>query len=84
MVCPANCAGHGVCDFEGDIPECRCFDKNDPTVGCFDSFAGIPPKLGWKDNMNKETSSSPNIMTALTHVRILTNLSLLAILLWFT
>jgi hypothetical protein len=55
MACPANCAGHGVCDFSSDRPKCNCFDKTDPTPGCFQSFNYMPPK---SDDMNQNSAFS--------------------------
>mmetsp|Transcript_6734 Transcript_6734/g.15581 ORF Transcript_6734/g.15581 Transcript_6734/m.15581 type:complete len:972 (+) Transcript_6734:97-3012(+) len=45
MFCPVNCAGRGVCNFEavdnvtGDVrPRCECFDPEDTSAGCSDTF----------------------------------------------
>lgn len=43
MACPANCAGHGVCNFSGAKPVCECFDESDSTAGCYKSFGYKPP-----------------------------------------
>lgn len=45
MICPANCSGHGVCDYSLTNPTCKCFDKSDRTAGCFKSFSSTPPKV---------------------------------------
>ncbi|KAL7545373.1 hypothetical protein ACHAWF_008721 [Thalassiosira exigua] len=33
-VCPANCAGRGVCDFTLSPAQCKCFDKGDTSPFC--------------------------------------------------
>jgi len=43
MFCPANCAGRGVCNFDSVVngtarPRCECFDGEDDSPGCVDSF----------------------------------------------
>jgi len=45
MICPANCAGHGVCDYSLTNPTCKCFDRTDRTPGCFESFSSTPPRF---------------------------------------
>ena len=61
MACPASCSGHGICDWSETKPVCKCFDQNDFTAGCFNSFRNVPPKIGWNDNVNREDSSSHRI-----------------------
>jgi len=58
MACPANCAGHGICDFSPSNPVCKCFDEADSTVGCFKSFSNIPPETGWNDSVRQASNSS--------------------------
>mmetsp|Transcript_40730 Transcript_40730/g.49577 ORF Transcript_40730/g.49577 Transcript_40730/m.49577 type:complete len:180 (+) Transcript_40730:99-638(+) len=50
MVCPANCAGHGVCDYSKKNPECKCFNANDKSPGCTDIVELVPPKVSWEEN----------------------------------
>ena len=43
MFCPVNCAGRGVCNFEANVtgevrPRCECFDPEDTSAGCSDTF----------------------------------------------
>ena len=39
MLCPANCAGRGICNFTAVVngtvrPKCECFDPTDTRMGC--------------------------------------------------
>jgi len=44
MFCPVNCAGRGECVFDYTNgtgvprPKCKCFDENDKSAGCSDTF----------------------------------------------
>lgn len=46
-ICPANCAGRGVCDFQSG--RCHCSDPNDASRGCYDTIIAVPPQYvrGW-------------------------------------
>jgi len=37
LICPANCAGKGLCDWGLKDPECVCFDKTDKSPMCLNS-----------------------------------------------
>lgn len=45
FICPANCSGKGVCDYDRDRPICECFDPNDVSPGCYGSD---PESGGWE------------------------------------
>lgn len=36
-ICPANCAGRGICDYSLSPAQCECFDKSDSSPSCFRS-----------------------------------------------
>ena len=45
MFCPVNCAGRGVCEFKHEgvnatvaRPKCKCFDENDKSASCSETF----------------------------------------------
>lgn len=78
MACPANCAGHGICDFSQ--AKCNCFDNEDLSPGCFESFRNIPPEIGWNDNMNQEKASSSFRFTTSKHLGLLFHLLLTRLL----
>uniref|UniRef100_A0A7R9W347 EGF-like domain-containing protein n=1 Tax=Pseudictyota dubia TaxID=2749911 RepID=A0A7R9W347_9STRA len=41
LICPGNCAGRGVCNWESASgPTCECFDEADTSPGCFGSAKG--------------------------------------------
>eukprot|EP00591_Stephanopyxis_turris_P008665 CAMPEP_0195522186 /NCGR_PEP_ID=MMETSP0794_2-20130614/20090_1 /TAXON_ID=515487 /ORGANISM="Stephanopyxis turris, Strain CCMP 815" /LENGTH=769 /DNA_ID=CAMNT_0040651879 /DNA_START=228 /DNA_END=2533 /DNA_ORIENTATION=+ len=44
FICPANCAGNGICDYSQENPKCECFDGDDDSLGCFKSHDLVPPK----------------------------------------
>ena len=71
IACPANCAGHGICDFNQAKPICNCFDGTDSTAGCYNSFIHIPPEIGW--NARFAPSSSHRRMTSI-HLGLLFHL----------
>lgn len=42
-ICPANCAGNGVCDFAES--RCRCNNQSDKSEGCYGMTSAIPPQF---------------------------------------
>lgn len=73
--CPANCAGHGVCDFSLKRPTCKCFDPRDTSTGCFRSFVSVPPQRAW--NGGNLPGSDSSRTTKSQHIIALSHLILL-------
>jgi len=42
-ICPANCSGRGVCQWNSTIPSCRCFDGNVTSKNCNDYSVVLNP-----------------------------------------
>jgi len=58
-VCPSNCSGRGVCNF--DTNKCECFDKDDDSEGCYGflpSSSQGPPSSG--ENSGGSSSGGNN------------------------
>jgi len=47
LICPANCAGRGICDYTLEDPKCTCFHKDDKSPGCTNEIITVPPKGAW-------------------------------------
>mmetsp|Transcript_13846 Transcript_13846/g.17598 ORF Transcript_13846/g.17598 Transcript_13846/m.17598 type:complete len:837 (+) Transcript_13846:124-2634(+) len=71
LICPANCAGHGICDYSMPNPECRCFDENDITPGCYKSFTTMGPQVGWDEFITANGSSSNKLTWSLFSNKLL-------------
>ncbi|KAL7534587.1 hypothetical protein ACHAXR_005971 [Thalassiosira sp. AJA248-18] len=44
-ICPANCAGRGICDYSLSPAQCKCFDQTDTSPFCSASPLSFPPTV---------------------------------------
>ena len=61
-ICPANCAGRGVCDFSLSPAQCQCFDRGDPSPFC----AGSPLEFAPTISPSPTTSPSPTAVPTIS------------------
>jgi len=52
-ICPANCSGRGICQWNLTTPKCKCFDEEDTSKNCNDYRVG---KTSINDKFKEEIS----------------------------
>mmetsp|Transcript_17574 Transcript_17574/g.31775 ORF Transcript_17574/g.31775 Transcript_17574/m.31775 type:complete len:240 (+) Transcript_17574:2147-2866(+) len=57
-LCPANCAGRGICDFSLSPPMCECFDRNDTSPFCSESPSSFAPTVSPAPTQKSVVSST--------------------------
>jgi len=72
LACPFQCAGRGVCNYNGTsvngtvLPKCECFDANDTSAGCSNSL--IPNGNFFKDSSGLKNNVQQNFFDPLVAV----------------
>ena len=61
MICPANCAGRGRCDYTLSPPQCECVDRSDTSPLCLSSPFSFAPTISPAPTTSAKPTASPTI-----------------------
>ena len=60
-ICPANCAGRGICDYTLSPAQCECFDRSDTSPFCSESPWEFAPTISPAPTISASPTASPTI-----------------------
>jgi len=60
-ICPANCAGRGICDFSQSPAQCQCFNQDDTSEFCADSPYSFAPTISPAPTVSASPTAAPTI-----------------------
>jgi len=60
-ICPANCAGRGICDYTLSPAQCECFDRSDTSPFCSESPWSFAPTISPAPTISASPTAAPTI-----------------------
>jgi len=60
-ICPANCAGRGICDYTLSPARCECFDRSDTSPFCSGSPHSFAPTTSPAPTESASPTTSPTV-----------------------